>query len=137
MQKIIIDTNVIISHLISKKISQTDRIFDLVFDGTIIAFITEEVWSELIEKIQSPRIKPMLNRNTAKFIAQYKYAVTKIQAATKLSICRDPKDDKFLELAQDSQADYLITGDQDLLILRNHLSTKIITISEFTQSLTI
>jgi predicted nucleic acid-binding protein len=31
--------------------------------------------------------------------------------------CRDPKDNKFLELAVDAQVDYLVSGDKDLLVL--------------------
>ena len=34
-----------------------------------------------------------------------------------LEVCRDPKDDKFLELAVSAQASYLVTNDKDLLVL--------------------
>ena len=40
-----------------------------------------------------------------------------IEIITKINLCRDPKDNKFLELAVNGKADYLISGDQDLLIL--------------------
>jgi len=36
----------------------------------------------------------------------------------KHALCRDPKDDKFLDLAHASEASYLVTGDQDLLVLK-------------------
>ncbi len=45
--------------------------------------------------------------------------------------CRDPKDNKYLELAVSGRADYLITGDQDLLILNPWRNLKIITAPEF------
>ena len=41
-----------------------------------------------------------------------------ILPTVKHSLCRDPKDDKFLDLAHASAATYLITGDQDLLVLK-------------------
>jgi len=47
--------------------------------------------------------------------------------------CRDPKDNKFLELAAVSKADFLITGDEDLLILDPFRSTRILTLSEFAE----
>ncbi|NJN72953.1 MAG: putative toxin-antitoxin system toxin component, PIN family [Limnothrix sp. RL_2_0] len=50
---------------------------------------------------------------------------------TNTLVSRDPKDNKFLELAVDGNADYLITGDQDLLILHPFQKTQIITPAQF------
>lgn len=44
-----------------------------------------------------------------------------------LHLCRDPGDDKFLECAELAQADLLVTGDKDLLSLRRHDRTRIVT----------
>ncbi|WP_200819200.1 putative toxin-antitoxin system toxin component, PIN family [Tolypothrix sp. NIES-4075] len=41
-----------------------------------------------------------------------------IEIKSQINICRDPDDNKFLELAKDSNAEFLITGDQDLLSLK-------------------
>ena len=46
---------------------------------------------------------------------------------TTIRRCRDPKDDKFLELAVDAKADWIITGDKDLLELSPFQSTSILT----------
>jgi putative PIN family toxin of toxin-antitoxin system len=46
-------------------------------------------------------------------------------------VCRDPKDNKFLELAVEAGAACLITGDKDLLILNPFQNTPILTASEF------
>jgi len=40
-----------------------------------------------------------------------------INVVDKIVECRDPKDDKFLELAVSGQADYIVSGDKDLLVL--------------------
>lgn len=45
--------------------------------------------------------------------------------------CRDPKDDYLLELALISEADYLITGDKDLLAVEKIGSCQIMTVVEF------
>jgi predicted nucleic acid-binding protein len=50
---------------------------------------------------------------------------------SRIKLCRDPKDDFLLSLAKDSKADYLITGDYDLLELKEIGKTKILTIAEF------
>lgn len=44
-----------------------------------------------------------------------------------LRLCRDPDDDKFLECAERGNADFLISGDKDLLALRQHGRTRILT----------
>ncbi|MFN8995035.1 MAG: putative toxin-antitoxin system toxin component, PIN family [Pseudomonadota bacterium] len=48
-----------------------------------------------------------------------------------VTLSRDPKDDRFLEVALNGDADLLITGDQDLLVLHPFQSTTIITPAEF------
>ncbi len=49
----------------------------------------------------------------------------------KVELCRDPKDNMFLEAALEAKADFLITGDKDLLTLKTFKSTKILTPKEF------
>jgi len=45
--------------------------------------------------------------------------------------CRDPKDDKILELALNGQAEYIVSGDKDLLVLNPFRGVKIVTAEEF------
>jgi len=54
-----------------------------------------------------------------------------IPLKTKVDICRDLKDNYLLSLAVDSKADFLITGDYDLLILEKIENTNIIRFSDF------
>jgi putative PIN family toxin of toxin-antitoxin system len=42
-----------------------------------------------------------------------------INPITKLQICRDPEDNVLLECCLTTKADFLITGDKDLLVLKN------------------
>ncbi len=48
-----------------------------------------------------------------------------------IKICRDEKDNFLLSLSVDSKAEYLITGDKDLLVLEKIENTEILTFSEF------
>ena len=52
-----------------------------------------------------------------KFLNLLSLKAEMIEITTPINLCRDPKDNKFLELAVHGKADYLISGDQDLLIL--------------------
>lgn len=58
-----------------------------------------------------------------------------INITSKSKICRDEKDDFLLNLAIDGNADYLVTGDKDLLILKKVNKTKILTYSELLEIL--
>lgn len=54
-----------------------------------------------------------------------------MQVSSVVDICRDEKDNFLLALAKDSKADYLITGDADLLTIKKFEHTEILTYIEF------
>ena len=54
-----------------------------------------------------------------------------INVSSVVNVCRDQKDNFILSLAKDSSADYLITGDKDLLIIKRFEKTEIITMAEY------
>ena len=54
-----------------------------------------------------------------------------IHVQTHSDICRDPKDNMFLELAFEIDADFLVSGDKDLLILAEFNDTKIVKPNDF------
>jgi uncharacterized protein len=54
-----------------------------------------------------------------------------IKATSQVIVCRDPKDDFLLSLARDGKANYLITGDKDLLDIKVFGKTKITTMTDF------
>lgn len=58
-----------------------------------------------------------------------------IVAEQGLSVSRDPKDDKFLEVAVEGRADVIVTGDEDLLVLDPYESIPIVGAREFLEML--
>ena len=52
-----------------------------------------------------------------------------------VNVCRDIKDNFLLALAKDGKADYLLTGDQDLLVIKKFGKTKITTIASFIETI--
>ena len=54
-----------------------------------------------------------------------------IEVTSEVEVCRDKKDNFLLALAKDGTASHLITGDNDLLILKTFSKTKILTLSEY------
>ena len=57
-----------------------------------------------------------------------------IEPSSKFNAVRDKKDNKIIECAFDGKADYIVTGDPDLLILKEFRGIKIITAREFLES---
>ena len=72
---------------------------------------------------------------TLRLIHSYKELVEWVPIIERVQACRDPKDDKFLELAVNGQAEYLITGDKDLLVLHPFKETKILSTKDFIDTL--
>jgi len=132
--KLVIDTNVIISFLISKY-SKEELFYKLLKQvklGEIVLFYSSETFKELLESIKIPKIQDRLNKNTSRFVADYKFMAIGVEVISKLTICRDPRDNMYLELAKEVNADFLITGDKDLLELKHFENTTILKPVDFT-----
>ena len=92
--------------------------------------------SHLIEEIENvvkrPKFKKYFSENSLNLMQELfqNYGII-INVTSNNSICRDPKDDFLLNLAIDGNADYILTGDKDLLVLEKIGTTKIISFSEF------
>jgi len=69
---------------------------------------------------------------TAEEIIQKIISVSHIVIGPKrdIKICRDPKDNMFLECAENAKADYIVSGDNDLLLLKQYKNIKIIRTSD-------
>lgn len=129
--KFVIDVNVFISALLfpkSKPYLAVEKAQDL---GDILMSI--EVWKELEEVTARPKFNRYLDvEDRLKFLLDLSNTVSLvININQRINECRDPKDNKYLELAVSGKADYIITGDQDLLVLNPFREIKIITVDQF------
>ncbi|HET8829508.1 MAG TPA: putative toxin-antitoxin system toxin component, PIN family [Pelobium sp.] len=132
-QKVIIDTNLWISFLISKEFSWIDA---LIKNKKIEIIYSQELFDEIVSVLQRPKFKKYLDfHKSLALIALFENYFTLIEVTSEVIICRDKKDNFLLALAKDSNADYLLTGDTDLLILNPFERTKILTFSEFSLKL--
>ena len=129
--RVVIDTNVLLSACISPKgaafeaLRQSFVKYDLTF--------TKQTYGELTEKFDNQKLKPLILSERKEALQNLLEERGKFFSPTfSLNLCRDPKDDKFISLAEQEKAKYLITGDKDLLSIKPELvSTKIITPRDF------
>ena len=127
--KIIIDTNLWISFLLSKKLDFIDNLLSF---GNVRLIFCHELLAELLEVSARPKFKKFFTTNDKKLIFNIieRYA-DYVTVTSNVDLCRDVKDNFLLSLAKDSKADFLITGDKDLLVLKMFEETRIVTIAEY------
>jgi uncharacterized protein len=127
--KVIIDTNLWISFLIGKEL-QTLK--ELIVNERIKLIITDQLLTEIKMVTARDKLKKYFDQDKVTDlisllnIVSEKVKIKKIEAA-----CRDPKDDFLLALSKESKADYLVTGDKDLLEIRFYGKTEILTVKKF------
>ena len=128
--KVIIDTNLWISFLIGKQISSLKL---LLVKGIIEPIFSQQLFDEIILVTQRPKLQKYFSPEQVNDLIDFlKEIGVLVEIRSSVLVCRDPKDNYLLALAQDSGANYLITGDRDLLILENFAGTVILTYQDFT-----
>ncbi len=134
-KKIIIDTNIWISFLISKNFSFLDKFIE---NGKLKLIFSKELYGEFLEVIERPKFKKYFHKSDIEHLTKIidKFGIL-IEITSQIEKCRDIKDDFLLNLAIDSNADFLVTGDLDLLEIKQINETKILKIKEFEELLTI
>ena len=94
--------------------------------------MSDETFSELVEVLLRPKFDRFVSLESRQATLEaIAYAAKWFTPNESVEACRDPRDNKFLELAMTCRAAYLITGDEDLLILNPFGKTRILTLSEF------
>ena len=127
--RIVIDTNLWVSFLIAKNPISIEFLllsqkFDVLFSNNLLdEFITVSSREKFRNYFPVEDISELTHilHNHSNFI----------NVSTNITLCRDEKDDFLLNLSIDGKADYLITGDKDLLNLQKIENTLILTYSDF------
>ena len=132
-KKVILDTNLWISFLITKKFCSLDSLID---KGDLILIFSEESLEEFVTVARRPKISKYIPESAIDEILTlfHKYGKL-VNVVSDIADCRDPKDDFLLNLAIDSNADYLVTGDSDLLTLKRIRKTRILSWNDFIKDL--
>jgi uncharacterized protein len=127
--KLIIDTNLWVSFIISNKQSLLDP---FLFNAEARLLFSTELITEIQETIKKPRLKKYFTTNALEeMLLTFEPFIDLIEVKSIVTVCRDPKDNFLLALAKDGKADYLLTGDKDLLDIIKFGKTKIKTITSF------
>jgi putative PIN family toxin of toxin-antitoxin system len=127
--RVIIDTNLWISFLLSKDYTKLDKLFR---QQNITLLFSKDLLEEFIEVARRPKFKKYFSISDLNdLLSEIYFRAEFIEVTSEVIFCRDSKDDFLLSLAKDSNASHLITGDVDLLEIKNFEETKILTITEY------
>ncbi|MDD2717205.1 MAG: putative toxin-antitoxin system toxin component, PIN family [Candidatus Wallbacteria bacterium] len=128
--KVVIDTNALISALLFG--GKPGELISLWKTGEIIPFFSPDTFAEFTAVLSYPKFK--LTKDETRLIIEEEtlpYFEVLEPPNSRLNLCRDPDDDKFLALAVSAEADFIITGDDDLRSIGKHGKIKILTVAEF------
>lgn len=128
--RIVLDSNVILSAALFKQSSPRQALDKVAVSGQIL--MSNEILGELQDIFNRPKFDKYSSRLVRnEFLNDFLAVVENVEIVQKIQICRDRKDDKFLELAVNGNANYIITGDQDLLVLHPFQDIAIISVSDY------
>ena len=127
--KVIFDTNVWISYLIGKRLTS---LTNFISNEQIEIIITEQLLLEIEIVTQRPKLKKYFPKDKVETLfSLLEIIASKVEITPKYFVNRDPKDNFLLDLIHFSRADFLVTGDKDLLGLNPFLTAQIITPRDF------
>ena len=128
--RIVIDTNVFVSATMLRH-SITRQAVDKAFDSSIV-LLSEATMAELTEVLSRPKFDEYVSRGErALFLRQVAQSAEFVSIIQIVRECRDPDDDKILEVALNGRAYVIVTGDEDLLSMNSWREVRIVSPADY------
>lgn len=132
--RVVIDTIVFVSSLASPK-STPKQAIDVAFEVATL-LVSDATLTELVEVLHRPKFARYFSLPDARnIIDRLANEAAFVLVAHSAKRSRDRKDDAFLDLAVAGRADWLVTGDRDLLVLGSIERTRIVTPAVFLEAI--
>ena len=132
MQKIILDTNVVVSSIIQKSYPYY-IVYEYVFEEQIRLCLSKALLDEYCEVLSRSKFSkiPYFESNTDIVLNRLKKIAVFYEPKICLDIIKDKDDNKLLELAHESNADFLITGNHNDFDITHYNNTRILSPRNF------
>jgi putative PIN family toxin of toxin-antitoxin system len=128
-ERVVIDTNIFIYFLISDTFQKFDKHLK---NHDVTLLFSEELLYEFMEVVNRPKFRKYFSKNDVDHLLNELHRHSEmIKVKSKVNVCRDKKDNFLLSLCVDGKADYLLTGDDDLLTLKKNKKTSIIKMADY------
>ena len=130
----VFDTNVVISALLFEQRIPGRAFYFALDHGDIL--LSEDVAQEINDVLTRKKFSRYLTLEERELFLQWFIRETRLVEITeKIQECRDPRDNRILELAVSGKASHIISGDKDLLALNPFRGIHVLTPSEFLEAL--
>jgi len=129
----VIDTSVLVSALISPQ-GTTGSVLKALRDGLFTILYSSESILEVVEVLGRDKFRQKYHiepDDISALVNLIRLRGEAVYVNLKVAECRDPKDDKFLDVALSGDADCLVSGDLDLISMNPYRAIPIITPAEF------
>ena len=127
---IVIDTNVLISAGLLQN-SKSAQVLVLAIEHFVIAQ-NQDTWDELETRIERPKFDRYFDvSGRSRYLVKIVQAMQRFEVSAAVSVSRDKTDNKFIELAIDSGAKILISGDPDLKDVKTYKGIEILSPAQF------
>jgi len=133
----VIDTNILVRVMLKPEGSLLP-VVDLLRQDRYLYLYSRDTLAEVVEVLERPRMVHKYRITPDKVDVLRDLLVIhgeEVRPTSSVEVCRDPKDDKFLEVALHGKADVLVTGDDDLLVLDPFEGIRIVKPREFLEML--
>lgn len=133
----VLDTNIIIRALI-KPSGAVGPILQRLRDGHFTAVYSEPLLEELLAKLALPRIRQkyrLTDADIADLLGLLALRGELVKPERSVKVCRDPNDDMVIEAALAGGAEWVVSGDQDLLSMKKFENVRFVSPRTFLQAL--
>lgn len=116
--RVVIDTNVVVSALVFRQ-GRLAWLREAWASGAIVPVVSDETLAELVRVLAYPKLglETGERKNALTYYMEHAETLKSPRTRARLPQCRDPKDQMFLRLAYAAKADFVVTGDNDLVAL--------------------
>jgi putative PIN family toxin of toxin-antitoxin system len=130
--RVVLDTNVLVSAALKRQSTPGIVAHTIEQSGGLLkSLVTEQ---QLFEVLARPYFATLIDDDTRAWLRKLMAAAELVDITERIVVCRDPTDDKFLELAVNGRADLIVSGDADLLVLNPFRDIPVISPAAFIQS---
>jgi len=128
--RLVLDTNVLVSAVLMPRSAPARAVRYTFAHGQVL--VSADTVDEITNVLRRPRFDRYIDEDDrTAFLAEIIREALPVVITERMAVCRDPKDDKFLDLAVSGQATHIISGDSDLLALHPFRGISILTPQDF------
>jgi putative PIN family toxin of toxin-antitoxin system len=129
----VVDTSILVRAVL-KPLGTVGPVLDLLEEKRYKFLYSEATLEEVVDVLARPRLRrrfPLRSRDPQTVVDLIVLRGEAVSPRRQWTVCRDPKDDKFLDVAVAGRADALVSGDEDLLVLHPFQGISIVQPAEF------